>query len=284
MSNLLDKRDRSLSPMPGGRAAIDKADKYRWARPTSPGEFRLISKSDLNLDDRYQRGKVSETAVRTIAAEWDWTLFGVIKVAERPDLSLWVFDGGHRVRAAFYRSDISQLPSMVFQLAELSDEARAFIAGARMSHRINSLDTFRAASVAEEPGACRTASLLSEFGITVQKNVTTSQQLKCVHTIQRCVEEDSELAKRLIGLSLQMANEKPISGTVFRGLFTLVRHYNGRDILTEFADTFARLTQDELDRAIRQLKAELGKGGEIISAKGIVAALNKGKKTKKLVW
>ncbi len=281
--NILDKRDRSLAPIPTAEAT-DKATKYRWARPTTPGEMLMVNKMMLNLDGAYQRDKRSEDAVRKIAREWDWTLFGVLKVARRADDSLWVFDGGHRLRASFYRSDIHELPCIIFHLAELSDEARAFIAGAKLSHSISSFDTFHAATVAQEPGAVAAAALLQEFDITVKKSATRNGELKCIHTIQRAVEEDVETTRRVMAVCVQIASDQAVSGNVFRGMFRLARHFNGRDVLTEYADTLASLTQQEVEKAIRQLRAEVGKGGETIDAKGIINLLNKGKRTRKLVW
>lgn len=284
MANILDKRDKSLAPSPGKGAPVDKAEKFSWAKPTTPGVFRLVNKSLLNVDDKYQRDRTSEEAVKRIARTWDWTLFEVLMVAEREDKSLWVFSGGHRTRASFYRSDIIDLPCMIFQLADISDEARSFIAGAKMKTSINSLDTFRAAVVAMEPAACKTAAMLSDLGIKVKKTATRPNELKCVHTVQNAVIENAENAKRVMSLVVNMANEEPICSVVFRGIFRLVQHFKDRDILAEYAEEFARLTQQEIEKAIRQTKAEIGKGGEAIEAKGVIVALNKGKKTRKLAW
>ena len=263
---------------------IDKVEKYKWAKPASPGEMKLVDKQLLNLDDAYQRERTSEQAVRRIAGHFDWTLFGVLKVAERPDGTLWVFDGGHRLRACFYRSDIQEIPCIVFALAELADEARAFIAGAKMTQRISSMDTFRAATVAMEPSACRTAAILGELGLKANKYARLPHEIKCIHTVQKCVQENDGLAKRTLAACAQMANESPISGQVFGGLFALVAHFNGRDLLTEYEGALVRLTQKEVERSIRQLSAEVGRGGTTVAAKGIMALLNKNKKTKKLQW
>lgn len=282
--NILDKRDRSLAPMPNC-GPVDKAIKYRWAKPSSPGVFMQIDKKALSIDGRYQREKDSEEAVLRIARDWDWCLFGTLKVSDRGDDGYWVFDGGHRTRASFFRSDITLLPCMVFQLADIGDEARAFLAGARMSKAINSYDSFRASAVAMEPVAMRTSEILNELGISACKNTATrGSQLKCIYTIQKAVEINQAVAKSVLSVCRDMAGDQPVSGVVFNGLFTLVNHFVGRDILAEYEDTLSRLTQAEMEAGIRQMKAETGKGGQAIYAKGVMAVLNKGKKTKRLVW
>jgi hypothetical protein len=283
MANILDKRDKSLAPTPGASAA-DKVVKFKWAKPTSPGQQMLLAKSVLNVDDRYQRGQTSHEAVKRIARDWDWSLFGVIKIAKRPDGTFWVFDGGHRTRAAFFRSDINDLPCIVFEWSDVADEARAFIAGARTSTRISSLDTFRAATVAMEPDACRTAALIKSLGMKVVQRATHQNELKCIHTIQNAVAENEEKATKCLQVCQVMAGDEPISGSVFRALFCLAQHFNGRDVISEFSEPLQQLTQAEAEKAIRQLKAEIGKGGQTIAAKAIVGLLNKGKKTRKLAW
>lgn len=284
MANMLDKRDRSMVALPNSQREIAKVDKYSWARPSVKGEFRWIRKELLNVDDTYQRDKVSEDKVRKMAAEWDWTLLEPLMVAERPDGSLWVYMGGHRVRSSFYRSDIFELPCMVFKLDDIASEARAFVANAKLTKSIGSLDTFRASHVAQEPTAVRTGEVLKANGIEVRKNASRPTEIKCVHTIQKAVAENEEMASRVLRVCASLTDDKPISSAVFRGIFRLAQHFNGKDVLTEYADRFAQLTQAEIEKSIAQFKAETGKGGEAIEAKGVLMLLNKHKKSRKLVW
>ncbi len=282
--NFLDKRDKSMAPTPQGAPSNDKLVRYRWAKPTTPGQYRSILKSLLNLDDSYQRDKTSSEAVLRIARDWDWLLFRTLGVAERPDKSLWVFDGGHRLRASFYRSDIKELPCMVYPLDELAEEARAFIAGAKLNTKINPIDTFHASQTALEPNAVRTAEILSEFGLAVKKTAHGPNQLKCISTIQNAIAEDEKTACDTIAACIAICNESSISGAVFRGLFRLARHVGGQEFFAKYGDGIANLTQAEIEKAIRQFTAEVGKGGEVIGAKAILGLLNKGKRSHKLRW
>lgn len=282
--NMLDKKDKSLAPSPNGAVPVDKIERYKWARPNSPGEFRRIDKQTLNLDDRYQRSAVSGEAVARIARDWDWTLFGVLKVAERGDRTLWVFDGGHRLRASFYRSDIAVLPCMVFDLAEFADEARSFLAGARMTSRIRNTDVFRAATTAEEPWAVKTAAILKDLGLTVTNWANKPGDIRCVSAVQVAVQADESLARRCLETCVIMAGESPVNAAAFRGLFALCRRFPDRDILDEYQSTLSLLTQAEIDAVIRKKRAETGLSGDGISARAILDLLNKGKRSRKLAW
>lgn len=285
MGNFLDKRDKSLAPSFGGIVPpVDKVSKFNWSVPGPPGTFRLVNKQLLNLDDVYQRDKISDSTVRRIARSWDWTLFRVLSVAERPDRSLWVFDGGHRLRASFYRLDITELPCMVFPIANLKDEARAFIAGAIMTSPISAVDTWRASSIAEEPICVQTREILGRLGISVKKNATQQGDLKCIGTVRRIVATDPELAERVLATALAIAKDQPISGVVCGGLFEFAKHFAPRDVLGELVDALLELGQGEIEKAARQLKAECGKGGDVIEAKAIMHLLNKGKRSRKLQW
>lgn len=282
MANFLDKTDVSLAPTPRG-VGPSKIVRFRWARPASPGRLTHISKQHLNLDDRYQRGPSSNEAVVRIARDFDWTLFGVLKVAERGDGSLWVFDGGHRLRACFYHSDIDQVPCIVFQMEDFSAEARAFIAGAKMSASINAVDTFRASVTAGEPVSVQASALLKARNITVDRHNRGRGKFKSISTFQRMVQRDPVLAERTLDICILMAGDASVSKIVLDGMFTLATHFPDRDILADFKDVFERLTQQECERAIRRLTAESGVGGNAVAARAIMGLLNKGRRTR-LAW
>lgn len=76
-----------------------------------PGEFRMIDKAALNID---QRNQISESHVQSIANHWSWTAIGMILVSEQADGTLLVLDGQQRKMAADKRSDIQNLPCLVF--------------------------------------------------------------------------------------------------------------------------------------------------------------------------
>jgi hypothetical protein len=99
---------------------IDKEThpKYAWAKTDEPGKLAYINKNILNVDSSYQRTLRDNTRL-FIARNFSWAAFGVLSVANRSDGSLYVFDGQHRLAAAMERPSITQVPCVVFNVADI---------------------------------------------------------------------------------------------------------------------------------------------------------------------
>lgn len=274
--NILSKVDRSLAPIPNRAVSVPKRDKFDWSTGGSKGDFRWVQKNDLNIDSRYQRDQVSENKVREIAREWDWLLLGVISVIEREDGSLWVFDGGHRTRAAFFRDDIKELPCMVHKVGAVNEEAKAFVARNTMVSNVAAFDRYKASVCAAEPVAVKVQDILEEFGLTPSKGGTTSAGfLSCIGTVQNCVREDAEGTRKVLGFLLGIAGDRVVVGKVLMGMFTLYRHFKPKfDVIDKYGDKISRHSQREIEVKISQFATECGKGGNTIAAKAILELIN----------
>lgn len=287
--NILDKSDKSLAPVPsknGDKPLMSlKRQKFGWSEGGDIGEFKMIDKHDLNIDERYQRDMVSESKVREIASSWDWLLFGALSVIQRQDGSYWVFDGGHRTRASFYRDDIAQLPCMVHKVYELRSEAKAFKLRNTMISNVAAFDRFRADLCAEDPVAIQLASMLDDFGLTpMPGGAFKPSQICCISTLLRIVSTDADTARRALEFALLIADEKPVASKPLAGLFILQRHFAGKlDILAKYEEKLSKHSLREIEIRINQFAAEAGKGGETVSAKAILSIINK-KLKNKLEW
>ena len=105
---------------------ITKVERYNWKMQDSPGALRMVKKGDLQVDHTYQRN-ANEMKLIAIAKDWSWIACGAIVVADREGV-LFVVDGQHRVLAARKRSDIAELPCLVFKTHEAKQEAKGFLA------------------------------------------------------------------------------------------------------------------------------------------------------------
>jgi hypothetical protein len=287
--NILDRTDRSHIAMPHGNNAPTlhaKKDKYEWSSGGVPGRFELIPKNNLNVDKRYQRGQISAGKVLQIARTWDWALLAVISVVQRDDGTFWVFDGGHRVRASYYRNDVDLLPCMVHCFSDLSDEAKAFLGKNLLLTNVNAVDKYKAAVVAKDRLANKAEAMLQELGISVLTNATKPGQIKCVTLVMNMINRNPTLARECLIFCNTNSGDSPISSTVLRGLFTLCEHFACKDIdvLQAYASKLHRHSQAEMEVRIRQMKAELGSGGEKTEACAIMSLINKGCRTKRLEW
>lgn len=282
--NVLSKVDRSLAPTPGG-ASVIKRTKFDWTPGGKVGEFSWIKKEELNIDGRYQRDQISEEKVREIARKWDWLLLGTVSVIQREDGTFWVFDGGHRTRAAFFRDDVECLPCMVHEIGEVSDEAKAFVARNTMVSNVSAIDRYRAAICAGEPTAVTTQNIMNELGLTAVKGgVTKGQYLACIGTLQKCVDTNAEDAMKVLEFCLSLAGEHLVSGKVLSAMFTLHQHYKSDfDVIDRFGEKISRHSQREIEVKIGQFSTECGKGGAIIGAKAILELINH-KSRNRLQW
>lgn len=243
----------------------------------------MVNKNMLNIDGRYQR-EASLLKVMSIARNWDWSLFGTIGVAERSDGTLWVYSGGHRVRASFYRNDIKELPCMIFRLEDLSEEARSFLLGAITPSNICPFDRYKAMIAIQDSIALETKEILNELDVAVMKTANNERTLKCIQFVLDAVAINKHLAKRCLKLCIVAAGENPIKERCLSAFFNLALHFKDRDILTEFADKIDRLSQDEILRKISSLEAETNSGGQKIYALSLMQLINKGKRTRQLKW
>jgi hypothetical protein len=274
--NILDKVDQSSITSKNG-VVTRKVDRYEWKNPQKPGECRLISKHQLNIDRRYQRQQVSTKKVTDIASGWDWLLIGAISVIVREDGTFWVFDGGHRVRAAFKRDDVHLLPCLVHKLETVQEEAKAFVERNTLTTNVSSFDRFNASVVAEDPVAKSTMEMLTEFGLKpVKGGGSDSTSIHCVGALQKCVKINREDAKKTLAFCLGIAGDYFIVGKVLLGMFTLHQHFKGRfDVIDDFGHKLEKHSQREVEVRINQFIAECGgKGGDIMCAKAILTLIN----------
>lgn len=283
--NILDKSPKDRVVNFGGHTQ-PKREKFAWASTSKPGVFRWVPKADLNIDGRYQREEVSSAKTMEIARSWDWTLFGTLLVGERGDGSLWVYDGGHRTRASFYRDDIPDLPCMVFRIEDAAGEAKAFYGAQKLKSNISVTDAHRAGVIAQEPDALRVQALLDRHGLVIRRDANRGGQFRAIGTLRGIAREDQELAERVLALCVDIAgDDSPISGSVLGGMFALVQHFAGTVDFFAGRELEALLATsiEELDSEIRRQKAILGMGGTVSEAKGILALVNKSRR-KKIHW
>ncbi len=273
--NILSKVDRSLVATPAG-PSVRKVSRYDWSTGGSIGSFSWLKKSELNIDGRYQRDQVSEGKIREIAANWDWLMLGTISVIKRNDGSYWVFDGGHRTRASFYRDDVDMLPCMVHEIESVNDEAKAFVARNTMVSNVSAYDRFHASVCASEPVAVNANEVLREFGLTAIKGGTsTGKFLSCIGALQKCIEADIDDTRKVLGFCLRLAGESIVTGKVLTAMFTLHQHFKPNfDVIDRHGEKISRHSQREIEVKMNQFSTECGRAGNVICAKAILDLIN----------
>ena len=284
MGNILDKKDRSMK---GGPIAphLLKSDVFSWYTGSPEGRFTMLNKNVLNIEGEYQRTATSQKKISTISRNWDWALFGTLDVSIREDGTYWVYDGGHRLRASFHRADVIMLPCMVHIFSTLSDEAKAFVSRNTMVSNVNAIARFNASVVAGEPLSIEAKSLLNKMGLSVTDSPNSKKGISCIGKVLQIMRDNRMIAARCIELCDRLSQDSNINSNVLGGIFALQMHFlPERDIMNDFSGRFEITSQVEIAIEIRKFRAETGKGGDVISAKGVMLFLNKGLRTRKLIW
>lgn len=247
------------------------------------GAFLWVDKSTLQIDHEYQRKCVNQHRVREIARCWIWAACGVILVSRRPDGSLWVYDGQHRVLAALLREDISSLPCLVFDMDALSDEAAAFVAANTVRGPMRATEKFRGLLVAEDEIALEVQRIAKSCGYAIGGDGPRS--LRCVGTLLRLAKTNTPVLKDVLALLAELYGTDAVHEDVMQGVFWLeVSLRKGGQTLCRGHNKAALMqrTPARLKDAIRRAKEHFGRSGEKVCAEAIVQELNRGRSTRRL--
>jgi len=284
--DILDRTETGLAYPPNKSTGQPKWEKWKWAK-LAPfvGEFRRVPKTALHLDGDYQRDAVSKARVVAIAAEFDWLRFGALAVAERGDKTLWVVDGGHRLRAAMKRVDVTLVPCVVHPSNGVAHEAEKFVDINTAVSWVRPHQRHKAGVVAGLEPFVTTERLLHKAGYHVSRSPGELWGIRSIGVLNNCVVRDVELAEVMLKLLaiIEPGGEQPTSD-VLKGLFQVLIHFGRDAIMTKrnirvlTVAGFAGITaQQARDKIIA------GKGGEKVLGQSIATIINKGLRNR-LEW
>lgn len=253
----------------------DKIDRYKWNPLPLMGEFVFIKKQDLDIDHSYQRDEIDENKLNTIAANWSWVSCGAISVAERNG-RWYVMDGQHRKLAADKRSDITELPCMVFDLNSKEKEARAFVELNTNKTTVPGKNRFKALLVAKEQSAIKLKSIIESTGHAIgnSKNV---KYIDCVLTLWKAIRKNENVFKAIWPLVSEICSDSFIVDKLFRGIWgaELIANKQSASITNEpYRSVLIYAGGSALVKTITQKCIEVGKGGERIEAMAVIQFLN----------
>jgi hypothetical protein len=259
---------------------MTKIERYGWIVKDNPGTPMSISKHELRINHEYQR-IILPIKVQEIASAWSWVACGAISVAIRDGVP-WVMDGQHRVMAAMRRSDITELPCLVFEIEDIRDEAQGFLNLNTNRKSMTSIDRLRAAVVAGHEHAVQFDALCKRLGISLTPNGNTKGQMKSADWGMRRMKDDPTTTTIVLELANQIsaADEMPIQERLLEGLWHI--HKNCEVDLTN-----ARLRErikakgaKSLIDAANSAASYYSRGGGRIWASGMMNLINKGLRTR----
>jgi hypothetical protein len=234
---------------------MDKIKRYGWKMRNSPGEFHWIPKADLSIDHTYQRNKLNVKRIEDMARNWDWIACGALVVSLREDNAWFVMDGQNRKLAADKRSDIKELPCLVFEADGVRDEALGFLAINTGKVGVSGLDRFKAMVRAGDKAAVGLRDVLATTGHKAGSS-SSSKTVACVITLLRLYKVNpTRFASGIWPLLADMHPGKPIVDATAKGVFqvdTWLRKENRNVADSPYREKLMALGGDAAAALIRQ--------------------------------
>lgn len=261
------------------KAKMTKIARYGWVVRDSPGEPRYIDKHELNVDHAYQREKVIIKKVQQIQSSWSWVGCGMILVALRKDGSYWVMDGQHRVLAARNRSDIDELPCLVFTVESKNDEAAGFLVANTQRKPVTAIAKYKAMVLTKDATAMAVDDVLDRLGIEVAETAVSVHQIKCVTKCLKVAADSKETLYLCLRAYMRLGTAPSINSRMLDGLAWLHKRYQLLSD-TRFVERFASQDIEELHLAIRRYAVAEGSTSAKVCGAAILTCLNKGLRNK----
>ena len=254
---------------------LDKVTRYAWTMKNAPGEYLKLHKTELEVDPVYQRNHINQRRVDALTRAWDWIACGCLVVALREDNKWFVIDGQHRKLAADQRSDIGELPCLVFETTSRREEAVSFLAINQGRVGVGSLDRYRAQLVSGDKTAFAVESMLKSTGHRAGDK-PSARTVSCVQCLYSLATEDLARLQRLWPLLAELHPDSPMTDAVIKGLWTVDKWLGERSVTeSPYREKLVVIGGKGLHHEIRREVAVIGQGGSRVCACAIAKYLNK---------
>lgn len=204
-------------------------------------DLRTVKLSDLTVDLRVQR-RLDPFRVRKIASEFNWEGFGIPCASERPDGTIVIIDGQHRIEAAKVTSNGNAARIVeVFTGLSISDEAAIFRIR-NDTNRVSFLDRFRVRVIEEEEVAVSVLKLLEDYGWSLAGDSIKGYPWSAVQSIEYLYKMSPEIAQLTVDVITRAWNHHPMSADhrIVRGVGAFIRKYGKSVDMSILADKLFR--------------------------------------------
>lgn len=264
-----------------GGTVLDKVSRYGWRVIDKPGELRLVNKNALSVNNEvYQRAGIN-SKVLELASSWSWIACGALVVASRDGL-LWVVDGQHRKLAADRRSDIQDLPCIIFHVDDVKDEAKAFILTNTNRRNVSAVDKFRASLAAGDATALKVMDAINIAGLRVTTAANEPRAIKSVALAQKIAESDFDGLLVTLVLCGEMARveQSPVHARLLGGLYYIHKRVEGGLNNLRLKKRIKQIGISALLTAANKAASYYGTTGGKVCADGMMQAINHGLREK----
>lgn len=256
---------------------VDKVSRYGWTVKDNQGEFKRLPKWVLKINNEtYQRDAI-KGKVLELASNWSWIACGAITVAHR-DGEYWVVDGQHRKLAADRRSDIKELPCLVFEVESVKGEAQAFLDTNGNRKPVTSYAKFRAKLAMGDTNAELVAAVIRDAGLHICSSGSEARGFSAFAMGEKLAADDFEAFRNVMLLCGELAVEDNagLHSRVLAGLYYINRRIPEGVLNTRFRKRIKQFKFSELVNAANKAAAYYGQAGSKVCADGIMTLLNHG--------
>lgn len=263
---------------------MSKVERYKWTFADRPGEFLMIDKDELTVDPSYQRTE-TENKVKTIAQRWSWIACGTITVAIRND-HFYVVDGSHRVLGARRRSDIKDLPCMVFDTNDIVAEAQGFLDANTLRKPMTMIEKFKALVMVNDEAAVTVRDMIAASGYTITSSAKSGRSVGCIGQLLLAYRSYKEAFLRVWPVILESSDGQPIHDRQVASLVWIEHRIASLDQSLTRQPWRRRVVQlgchGILD-ACAKASAYYKSGGAAVWGEGVLNALNHGVRNKLVI-
>lgn len=253
---------------------VDKVKRYGWTIKHESGELRYLAKEILKIHPDYQRDATIQK-VTEITAKWSWISCGAIVVGYR-DGDYWVLDGQHRVLAAKRRSDIIELPCVIYKTQDIKQEAAAFLELNTGRKPVAAIAKFKAMVVAGDEDALIVNDALNKLGLIMKPCAKKPNEIKCIGWALKKAKENKLEFFNVLTVAKHISPDTCIQEKLLSGLWYLNRRIDGGLLNKKLLERLIKIGAEKLTQAAAKASAYFGMGGEKIWGTGMLEEINKG--------
>ena len=262
---------------------VEKTKRYGWVTKDAPGDLKMLDKDLLQIHPSYQRDMIP-SKVKQITAEWSWLSCGALIVGMREG-TYWVIDGQHRCLAAKRRTDITELPCVVFETVDVKQEARGFLEANTGRRPVTAIGKQKALVAADDEVAKFVQNTLDTYGVSIRSVACKAREIKCIALCMRRAKEDRDAFCSVLKMCIALSDVDNIA--ISERMFDGVWYINAKCGQGLADKRLVNRMQEKggltLITAASRASAFFVKGGGMIWAKGMVEELNKGLQKKFII-
>lgn len=159
-------------------------------------EMRRFKLSQLNIDHSYQR-ELSLTFIRKMIAEFDVTMLRELEVNIRPNGTVYVIDGQHRLealRAIVKNPEKYSVTCLCNHVPTVEEEAKLYLARGAYTRKIAYAQTWEARKTAGDQDAIALGEMIEAAGFIPVMKPTTAMQPGYMSTgaVERAIKDYGE--------------------------------------------------------------------------------------------